>query len=106
MSSKNSTEFSHWRSFLWPIHRYEIKKFVPLLILYALICFNYSLLKAAKDALVITAPGSGAIAIPFIKIWAILPMALRIENAVKKSLLYWAAEVCRKRRKEEGLSNY
>lgn len=73
--STNNPEFGRIRSFLWPIHRWEIKKFVPLLILYALICFNYSILKAAKDALVITAPGSGAEAIPFIKVWAILPMA-------------------------------
>ena len=78
MSSKNNAEFSSWRSFFWPIHRWEIKKFVPLLVLYALICFNYSLLKAAKDALVITAPGSGAATIPFIKIWAILPMAFLV----------------------------
>ena len=78
MSSKNGEGFSRWRSFFWPIHRWEIKKFLPLFALYALICFNYSLLKAAKDALVITAPGSGAIAIPFIKIWAILPMALLV----------------------------
>jgi len=78
MSSKENIEFSHWRSFFWPIHRWEIKKFVPLFVLYALICFNYSLLKAAKDALVITAPGSGAVTIPFIKIWAIFPMALLV----------------------------
>jgi len=78
MSSKGSEEFSRWRLYLWPIHRREIKKFVPLLILYALICFNYSLLKAAKDALVITANSSGAAVIPFIKIWAILPMALLV----------------------------
>ncbi|WP_316355933.1 Npt1/Npt2 family nucleotide transporter [Candidatus Neptunichlamydia sp. REUL1] len=78
MSSKSSEEFSRWRLYLWPIHRWEIKKFVPLLILYALICFNYSLLKAAKDALVITANSSGAAVIPFIKIWAILPMALLV----------------------------
>ncbi len=71
-----ATEFSRWRAFLWPIHRWEIKKFVPLLILYALICFNYSLLKAAKDALVITANEAGAAVVPFIKIWMILPMAL------------------------------
>jgi len=75
MSLKNDTEFSRLRSFFWPIHRKEIKKFVPLFILYALICFNYSLLKAAKDTLVITAPESGVAAIPFIKTWVILPMA-------------------------------
>jgi AAA family ATP:ADP antiporter len=73
-----AAEFSRWRAFLWPIHRHEIKKFLPLLILYALICFNYSLLKAAKDALVITANTSGAAVIPFIKTWAILPMALLV----------------------------
>ncbi len=47
-----------------------------MLLIYALIVFNYSILKAAKDALVVTAPASGAEAIPFIKFWAILPMAV------------------------------
>lgn len=74
----SSGEFSCWRTFLWPIHRHEIKKVLPLFILYALICFNYSLLKAAKDALVITANSSGAAVLPFIKVWAILPMALLV----------------------------
>ena len=69
-------EFGRIRSFLWPIHKFEIKKFVPLLLIYALIVFNYSTLKAFKDSLVITAPSSGAEAIPFIKVWAILPMAI------------------------------
>jgi len=78
MSSKGSEEFSRWRLYLWPIHRWEMKKFVPLLILYALICFNYNLLKSAKDALVITANSSGAAVLPFIKIWVILPMALLV----------------------------
>src|SRR3990167_3080108 len=78
MSSVKMPEFGKFRSFFWPIHRFECKKFTPLLILYAFICFNYSLLKAVKDALVITAVGSGAEAIPFIKVWAILPMALLI----------------------------
>lgn len=74
----SSGEFSRWRTFLWPIHRHEIKKFIPLLTLYALICFNYCLLKAAKDALVITANSSGAAVLPFIKVWGILPMALLV----------------------------
>ncbi len=78
MSSLTDKEFGRFRSFIWPIHRCEIKKFLPLLIIYALICFNYSILKAAKDAIVITAPGSGAEALPFIKIAVILPMALLV----------------------------
>ena len=74
--SSVSAEFGKFRSFFWPIHRFEMKRFFPLFIIYSLICFNYSILKAAKDALVITAPGSGAEAIPFIKVWFILPMAI------------------------------
>lgn len=71
-------EFGRVRTFLWPIHRHEIRKFLPLLLIYALIVFNYSILKAVKDSLVITAPGSGAEAIPFIKVWVILPMAIAV----------------------------
>ncbi|MCB1117392.1 MAG: MFS transporter [Chlamydiia bacterium] len=69
-------EFSRWRRWIWPLHRSELKRFLPLLVIYALVCFNYSLLRGVKDALIITAPSSGAEAIPFIKVWAILPMAL------------------------------
>jgi len=76
MSSVASPEFGRVRAMLWPIHRGELKKFVPMLLIYAFIVFNYTLLKAAKDALVITAPSSGAEILPFIKVWAILPMAL------------------------------
>jgi len=68
--------FSKLRAYLWPIHRWELKKFIPLLLIYALICFNYSILRAAKDALVVTAPSSGAEALPFIKVWVTLPMAI------------------------------
>lgn len=74
--SSVTQEFSKWRAYLWPIHRSELKKFIPLLVIFFLICFNYSILRAAKDALVITAPSSGAEALPFIKVWAILPMAI------------------------------
>lgn len=74
--SSLTKEFSTFRSYIWPIHRRELGKFLPLLIIYTLICFNYSILRAAKDALVITAPSSGAEALPFIKVWAILPMAI------------------------------
>lgn len=44
--------------------------------IYFLISFNYNALRAYKDSLVVTASNSGAEAIPFIKVWAILPSAL------------------------------
>lgn len=78
MSATVTPGYSKWRSLLWPIGRSELRRFIPLLIIYSLICFNYSILRAAKDALVVTAPSSGAEALPFIKVWAILPMAIFI----------------------------
>lgn len=67
--------FGKLRNIFWPIHKTELKKFLPMLFLYSLVVFNYSLLRATKDSLLITAPSSGAQALPYIKLWAILPMA-------------------------------
>ena len=75
MRRMNDKPFGRIRSFLWPVHREEYRKFIPMLLISFLICFNYYFLRNAKDALLITAPESGAEAIPFIKVWAILPMA-------------------------------
>ncbi len=41
-----------------------------------LIVFNYNFLRTVKDSMLMTAPHSGAEALPFIKVWAILPGAL------------------------------
>lgn len=75
MSKSNSTpEFGALRSFFWPIHGYEKRKVLPMLLMLVLICFNYSILRNLKDSLVITT--SGAEIIPFIKMWVLLPMAV------------------------------
>ncbi len=76
MQEVSPAEFGKWRSFFWPIHRWELKKFLPMFFMFFLISFNYNALRACKDSLVVTAPHSGAEAIPFIKVWAILPGAL------------------------------
>merc|ERR1712182_97690 len=39
------------------------------------ILFNYTILRDTKDVLVVTAPGSGAEIIPFLKTWLNLPLA-------------------------------
>src|SRR5690348_6961362 len=72
----SSEGFSKLRAFLWPIHASELMKFMHMFLFFFLICFNYSILRATKDALVCTAHASGAEALPFLKVWAILPMAL------------------------------
>lgn len=69
-------EFGPIRSILWPIYRYELKKMLPMLFMLFLICFNYTVLRNMKDAVVITA--AGAEIIPFIKVWALLPMAVLV----------------------------
>ena len=78
MAQSPSKEFSGLRQFLWPIHRHELSKLVPMLAIFFLICFNYSILKNLKDALVVTAEGSGAEIIPFLKVWVMLPCAVLI----------------------------
>ncbi len=76
MSAQTSQEFGKFRSLFWPVHRNELRFFLPLLLMFFFICLNYNGLAVAKDALVVTAPESGAETIPFIKVWAILPCAV------------------------------
>lgn len=76
MKDRGTKEFGRFRSLFCPVHKSELKLFLPLLLIFFFICFNYNVLRAAKDSLVITAPSSGAEIIPFMKVWAILPMAL------------------------------
>jgi len=75
MSDRETLGFGKVRGFLWPIRRDELKKFIPMLMIFFLIAFNYNLLRASKDTMIVTAPSSGAEAIPFVKVWFMLPMA-------------------------------
>lgn len=75
MEKREEASFGRIRSFLWPIHAHELKKFLPMFLIFFLIAFIYNLLRASKDTMIITAKASGAEAIPFIKVWFMLPMA-------------------------------
>ena len=77
MSNNNSVpEFKGWRNYLWPIHNYELKKFLPMGLMMMFILFNYTLMRDTKDVLVITAPGSGAEVVSFLKLFGVLPSAV------------------------------
>ena len=76
MVQAEGTAFSGIRSFLWPVHAHEVKKLVPMVIMLSLVALDYSILRNLKDALVVTAHGSGAEVIPFIKVWGMLPAAV------------------------------
>jgi AAA family ATP:ADP antiporter len=67
-------EFSGLRKVLWPIHNYELKKFLPLGFIMFGILFNYTLLRDTKDALVVNAAGAGII--PFLKFYCVTPAAV------------------------------
>ena len=57
-------------------HTYELKKLVPMLIIFFLISFDYNILRTLKDTVVVTAKSSGAEVIPFIKVWVMFPSAI------------------------------
>ncbi len=59
-----------------PVGRNELKKFIPMFVIFFLIGFIYNILRNAKDALIITGQDSGAEIIPFIKVWVMLPGAI------------------------------
>lgn len=74
MTNHLSKEFGRFRSLFWPIYRSEHKKVLPMVGILFLICFNYTILRSMKDAVVI--PDCGAEIIPFLKVWVLLPMAI------------------------------
>lgn len=94
--SETTQEFGKWRSKLWPIYRFELKKLLPMLFMFFLITFNYTILRDTKDALIVTS--SGAETIPFLKVWGVIPMAVifmifyaKLSNKLSKKALFYSA---------------
>ena len=73
-SKSTPDEFSGWRSILWPIYDFELKKFLPMAFMMLCILLNYSLLRGMKDALVVNS--MGAKTIPMLKFCFVLPGAV------------------------------
>lgn len=100
MANVTDKPFGKLRSFFWPIYSYELKKIVPLLLMFLCVSFNYTILRDAKDSLIVTAPGSGAEAIPFLKVWCVVPFAIvfmiiyaKLSNVLSKQKLFFASIV-------------
>ncbi len=99
MSSKNNQavtqeEFGPIRKLLWPIHNYELKKFLPLGMIMFCILFNYTLLRDTKDTLVVNA--AGASAITFLKLYCVTPAAIlfvilyaKLTNVLKREYVFY-----------------
>ncbi|GLJ21512.1 hypothetical protein SUGI_0397790 [Cryptomeria japonica] len=74
-----------------------LKKVIPLGLMFFCILFNYTILRDTKDVLVVTAKGSSAEIIPFLKTWVNLPMAIgfmiiytKLSNILSKEALFYS----------------
>lgn len=77
-----------------------LKKIIPLGLMFFCILFNYTILRDTKDVLVVTAKGSSAEIIPFLKTWVNLPMAIgfmvlytKLSNVLSKQALFYTVMV-------------
>lgn len=100
MSVEKRTAESHppslLRTILFPIRSWELHKFIPMALMKGFIVFNWALLRGTKDTLVITAQGSGAEVISFIKTWGVVPIAIlflflytRLSNRFSREALFY-----------------
>jgi len=92
--SEQTQGFSRSRRIFWPIHGYEVKKFLPMAIMMFFILFNYTVLRNTKDTLIITA--SGPEVIPFLKGVVILPFSIflvtvyaKLSNILSRETLFY-----------------
>lgn len=93
--SETKQEFGKWRAFFWPVHTYELKKLLPMFLMFFFISFNYTILRDTKDTLIVTS--SGAETIPFLKVWGVVPAAIlfmliyaKMSNVLSKENLFYA----------------
>jgi len=96
MKAGEKNLLSRWCQILWPIQSNEYKKIIPLLLMKFFISFSYGILTIMKEAAVVTAKGSGAEAIPVLKGWVVLPVALsvallysKLTNHFSRSALFY-----------------
>lgn len=79
-NSKNietQEEFTGWRSILWPIYNFELKKFLPMGLMMLCILFIYTLVRDLKDTLMVSkAIGGGSETLGFIKLYCVTPAAI------------------------------
>ena len=93
-----STEsaFKGLRGIFWPVHGFELKKFLPMGIMMMCILFNYTILRDTKDTLMVNAPGGGAECLSFLKLYGVTPAAIlfmivfiKLANVFSKERLFY-----------------
>lgn len=96
MSQPTTSEFKGLRGILWPVHGFELKKFLPMGIMMLCILFNYTILRDTKDTLVVNSPGGGAECLSFLKLYGVTPSAIlfmilfvKLANVLSKERLFY-----------------
>lgn len=75
--TESKPEFNKIQAAVWPIHGYEMKKFLPMSLMMFFILFVYTLVRDLKDTLIVSTANCGAAeSIPAIKLWGVMPMAV------------------------------
>jgi len=72
----NDSVFKGLRGIFWPIHGFELKKFLPMGLMMMCILFNYTILRDTKDTLIVNAPAGGAECLSFLKLYGVTPAAI------------------------------
>ncbi len=94
MSETATQEFGKWRSRIWPIYNYELKKILPMIIMFFLILYNYTVLRDSKDTMLVQEVSN--LAIPFVKIFGTSLAAIffliiysKLSNILSKPKLFY-----------------
>ena len=95
--SADTSTFTGLRGIFWPVHGFELKKFLPMGIMMMCILFNYTILRDTKDTMLVTAPGAGAECISFLKLYGVTPCAIlfmvvfvKLANVFTREKLFYA----------------
>ncbi|HEX2582788.1 MAG TPA: Npt1/Npt2 family nucleotide transporter [Chlamydiales bacterium] len=94
--SPNDSVFKGLRGIFWPVHGFELKKFLPMGLMMMCILFNYTILRDTKDTLMVNAPGGGAECLSFLKLYGVTPAAIlfmivfiKLANIFSKERLFY-----------------
>lgn len=96
-SASTNQEFKGIRALLWPIHNFELKKFLPMGLMMMCILFVYTLVRDLKDTLMVSsATGGGAETLGFVKLYGVTPSAIlfmiifvRLANVLNQEKLFY-----------------
>lgn len=92
-----ATDFKGWRAMLWPVHNFELKKFLPMGLMMLCILFIYTLVRDLKDTLMVSrAVGGGAETLGFLKLYGVTPSAVlfmigfvKLANILEREKLFY-----------------